>query len=308
MISKAPAIKLIFSALILICAFTVLSCETYNQDDYEELVVVEAYAVANNPLPIVRVHTTSPAEEFFDPAETALSDGNVQIVLLDESGESEEVFEYYYISANNGIYIATNPAHRMLPNRTYRLDIDFNDRPEIIRAYTTIPDEFEILNIVADSVEYQSGEQLEIIISKTEGRTDRQVYVFSIIADEPEIENLTPFYRASFDDENIELDDVLVNSSGLVNEANFDVNPDGTITLRFPWIGVAFFGQNRIVTSLVDKNLSDLVRSQEVQLGGSTLSPGEIPNLVYNIEGGIGIFGSISSDTVQTNITRPSDL
>ncbi len=308
MISKAPAIKLIFSALILICAFTVLSCETYNQDDYEELVVVEAYAVANNPLPIVRVHTTSPAEEFFDPAETALSDGNVQIVLLDESGESEEVFEYYYISANNGIYIATNPAHRMLPNRTYRLDIDFNDRPEIIRAYTTIPDEFEILNIVADSVEYQSGEQLEIIISKTEGRTARQVYVFSIIADEPEIENLTPFYRASFDDENIELDDVLVNSSGLVNEANFDVTPDGTITLRFPWIGVAFFGQNRIVTSLVDKNLSDLVRSQEVQLGGSTLSPGEIPNLVYNIEGGIGIFGSISSDTVQTNITRPSDL
>ncbi len=297
--------KFLIILLVLAGMITVISCETYNQEEYEELVIVEAYAIANDRLPDVRIHTTTPAEDFFDPSETAITGANVQVVLLDESDQSEKVFDYFFSPAGNGIYIAGNRSHRMQANRTYRLDIDFNDRPEVIRAYTTIPDQLTVLNEIADSVVYQSEEQLEIVIPQPQNNAQQQVYVFSIISDEPFAENLTPFYLANFEDENIELDDVLVNSSGLINEGNFDINPDGTITLRFPWIGVAFYGENRIITGLVDRNLSDLVRSQEVQLGGSTLSPGEIPNLIYNIEGGIGIFGSMSTDTVSTRILRP---
>jgi hypothetical protein len=48
----------------------------------------------------------------------------------------------------------------------------------------------------------------------------------------------------------------------------------------------------------------DFLRSQDVQTGGSTLSPGEIQNIRYNINGGIGIFGSMAADTNRVFIER----
>ena len=90
-----------------------------------------------------------------------------------------------------------------------------------------------------------------------------------------------------------------------MNESNFEISPDSSVILQYPWLAVAFFEENQIVANIIDDNIYDFVRSQSVQLGGSTLSPGEIPNILYNIEGGIGVFGSIAADTIQTYIKRP---
>ncbi|HBQ58078.1 MAG TPA: hypothetical protein DD671_00195, partial [Balneolaceae bacterium] len=96
------------------------------------------------------------------------------------------------------------------------------------------------------------------------------------------------------------------NSSGIINEANFQDNQDGTITLSYPWIGIAFYGVNNIVANAIDDNVYDFVRSQQVQLGGSMLSPGEIQNVIYHVEGGLGVFGSLATDTVTTFVSQPS--
>lgn len=281
------------------------ACESYNQDDYKELVVVEAYAIANRLLPVVRLSTTAPAGEQYAAENQALANANIQVVLLDEHGNDEEQFEYFPSQMNQGAYIAEDNSHRVLPRRTYRLDIHFDDRPEILHAQTTIPEDFEIINNVRDQVVYQSEEQLELVVSAIEKSESQNVYVINAIALNPSKENLTPFYLDVVENGDSETEDFINNSSGLINEGNFNVNDDGTITLQFPWIGVAFFGNNLVVTNTIDKNLSGLIRSQEVQRGGSTLPPGEIQNAIYNVEGGIGIFGSIASDTVQTNILRP---
>lgn len=281
------------------------SCEITSQDEYTEYVVAEAYAVANRTLPHVQVTKTSPVNEFFDAANNVLMLAIVQITLLNENGTDEKVFPYRFSLDDGGVFVPVNTEYMVEPGKTYRLDVTFNDRPEVIRAVTTVPYTFDIISDVPESVVYQSQNQLEITISQALRTGSQNVFVFSSVALEPEEENLTPFYKASLEDENIELADVIINSSGLINEGNFDINPDGTITLRFPWIGVAFYGESLVVTSLVDRNINDLIRSQQVQLGGSTLSPGEIPNIIYNMEGGIGIFGSISTDTVKTKFTRP---
>ena len=288
-----------FPILILILS----ACDIYNQEDYQEYIVVEAYVVANRQLPEVHITTTSPVEVEYNREFQILNSANVRITRLDEDGNDAEVFNYFFSLSNNS-YIAPS-FHKVRPNSTYRLDIDFNDRPEVIQATTIIPDEFRILNNLPTEVIYQSNELLEITVSAPKRTNFGNVFVFSTIAENPIVENLTPFYRASFENEAIELTDVMINSSGLINEGNFEINPDQTITLQFPWIGVAFYGESKIVINSVDKNLADLVRSQQVQLGGSTLSPGEIPNLIYNIEGGIGIFGSLSADTARTNFLRP---
>lgn len=282
----------------------IAGCEQYDQDSYEEYVVVESYAVANDSLPSVSVRTTARADEEYNASELVLEDADVQIVLLDESGSDEvEVFEYIYNSKKQK-YVPQNQAHRMLPTRTYRLDVSFDDRPEVIQATTTIPDDFEVINEIPETIVYQGG-QLELVLSATEKTQPQNIFVFTAIALHARLDNMTPFYFASLDEDGVEVSDFEVNSSGLINEDNFKKNNDGTITLKYPWLGIAFYGETKIVTQSVDKNVADLVRSQDVQLGGSTLSPGEIPNLIYNVNGGIGVFGSLASDTVSTIILNP---
>lgn len=282
----------------------IAACEQYDQDSYKEYVVVESYAIANDSLPDVFIRTTARTDQDYNASELVIDNADVQIVLLDGSGSDEEVFGYIYNSGKEK-YIPENQEHRMLPTRTYRLDVSFDDRPEVIRATTTIPDDFEIINEVPETIVYQGGRQLELVLSPTEKTQPQNIFVFTAIALHARLDNMTPFYFAALEEDGVEVSDFQVNSSGLINEDNFARNDDDTITLKYPWLGIAFYGETRIVTQSVDKNIADLVRSQDVQLGGSTLSPGEIPNLIYNVEGGIGVFGSLASDTVSTIILNP---
>jgi len=291
-------------SLIIPFLLFIAACEQYNQDTFEEFVVVESYAVANDSLPDVFVRTTARAELQYIASDLVIENANVQIVLLDESGSEEQVFGYIF-SSEQQKYIPQNQTHRMLPKRTYRLDVNFDDRPEVIQATTIIPDDFEVINEIPESLFYQGDNQLELVLSETEQTQSQNVFVFTAIALHARLDNMTPFYFASTEEDGVEVSDFQVNSSGLINEDNFTRNADGTINLKYPWLGVAFYGETRIVTQSVDKNIADLVRSQDVQLGGSTLSPGEIPNLIYNVEGGIGVFGSLASDTVTTIFLNP---
>lgn len=293
------------SLLIILSMFLFSACESYNQDDYQEIVVVESYLIAGRNLPDIRVSKTLPIADEYTFEDAGLSNAIIQVTLLDDEGNEEDLFEYAPQSQNRGVYSPVSSSHRILPQRTYKLTLNFIDRDEILQAQTTVPDQVTVANEVQREVVYQSDNQLEIILAASETTQDQKFFVFDSLTLEPSQANLTPFYRAAVVDGDSEISDFFKNSSGLINEGNFDINPDGTISLRFPWIGAAFYGETLVVTNSVDQNLAELVRSQEVQLGGSTLSPGEIPNLDYNIEGGIGIFGSISSDTVQTRFLRP---
>lgn len=294
--------RLIFVPILLVLILNT-SCDVYNQDDYRELVVMEAYAIAGRPLPDIRVSTTAPVNDEYSFVDVAINDASIVMTQLDSSGEPLEDFRY--TRRTTGVYSATNQSVLVEPGATYRINIQFESRAEQLTAETVVPQQFEILSEVNDSYVYQSEDRLEIILTATESNAEQNVYVFNTITLEPSLDNLTPFYKSAVDDRDAEIEEFFNNSSGLINEGNFEVNDDQTITLQFPWIGVAFYGENAVVTNSVDSNLADLARSEELQLGGSTLPPGEIPNLIYNIDGGIGVFGSIASDTIITNFTRP---
>ena len=281
----------------------ITSCDVYNQDAYRELVVMEAYAIAGRPLPDVRVSTTGPVNEEYSFADVAINDASIVVTQLDSNGEPLQDFSY--ILRTTGVYRASNQSTLVEPGATYRINIQFESRPEQLTAETIVPQQFEILSDVKESYVYQSEDRLEIVLTATESNADQNVYVFNTITLEPSLDNLTPFYKSAVEDRDAEIEEFFNNSSGLINEGNFEVNDDQTITLQFPWIGVAFYGENAVVTNSVDSNLADLARSEELQLGGSTLPPGEIPNLIYNVDGGIGVFGSIASDTIITTFIRP---
>lgn len=290
----------IFSTLIVL---VITGCDIYEQDAYQELVVLESYAIAGRPLPDVFLSTSSPVNEEYIFEDVALNDATVLVTRLSENGDV--LAEFPYQLESNGIYQAVNQTTLIEAGARYKINVQFESRSDQLSAETVIPRQFEILSDVEESYVYQSEDQLEILLTATESNAAQNVYVFNTLSLEPDPENLTPFYKDAVEGDDTEIEDFYNNSSGLINEGNFEINDDQTILLRFPWIGVAFYGENAVVINSVDGNLADLVRSEELQLGGSTLPPGEIPNLIYNVEGGIGVFGSISTDTTVTRFTRP---
>ena len=99
-------------------------------------------------------------------------------------------------------------------------------------------------------------------------------------------------------------EDLRITESPIINEGNYEINENGTITVKLPWLAVAFFGPNRLTANALDDNMFDFIRSQTVQQGGSTLAPGEIPNVIDRVEGGTGIFGSLARSSYEVLITR----
>jgi hypothetical protein len=282
------------------------ACETATQNNYKQYYVVESYLVANRQLPEVRLSTTNPINNVYSFEDVAVANAEVQIRLLQKDNSTiDEVFTYSSDSA--GIYHA-NLGHKVEPDRTYQLHISLNGGSDIITASTTVPESFEVISEVLDTIVYQSTERLEITLSKTSSFTNQSVFIFNTLAQQPIPKNLTPLYYDLYiqEEDSLEAEKRLaefsITSSRLLNEANFSNNTDGTVTIRYPWIAVAFYGDNKLVASTVDNNIYDFIRSESVQLGGSTLSPGEIQNAITRINGGIGIFGSMASDTIDVFI------
>jgi hypothetical protein len=277
-------------------------CELYEQDEYQEYYVVESYLIANGNLQQVRLSTTNPIDETYQFEDNAISGATVKIQRLNP--DSSVADEYAYELQQPGIYTPVNNI-TVEAAQLYRLHVTTENGDEI-SSTTYVPGNFETINELEPSYVYQGEQQVELTTTPSSYITNRQTYfIFTINALDPTPNNLTPFYADQVDDDETDIEEYYVNSSGIVNEGNFDQNSDGTITLRLPWLAVAFYGTNNIVVNAIDDNLYDFIRSHDTQSGGSTLSPGEIQNIRYNVEGGIGIFGSMASDTIGTFIARP---
>lgn len=285
----------------LIILLFVGGCELYPQDEFEEDYVVESYLVANRTLPQVRISKTVPVDERYNFTDAAVNDANIEVRLLDESGEGiEQRFPFRRQSA--GIYVAIGP-HKVLPEREYQLHVAFSNSDKEITGTTFVPGDF-ITQTEVDSILYQDPQQVTISTTKSFYPGRQSFFIFTVEALKPVPDDLTPFYADQVNNQDTEIANFYTNSSGIVNEENYDVNDDGTSTLRLPWLAVAFYKENYIIASAIDDNMYDFYRSQDVQTGGSTLPPGELQNVIYNLEGGIGVFGSLASDTVEVYIKR----
>jgi hypothetical protein len=221
--------------------------------------------------------------------------------MLAADGSIEEVFDYEYV--HGPVYQPTDDAATVQPGRTYRLIAELPD-DGVVSARTTVPGAFEIRRISATTVEYQSDEQLEFDVTRSFVAGRQAIFVFSLEAGDPRAEMLTPLYAEIVDDD---VDQVRITESPPVNEQNYDINDDGTLTIRVPWLAVAFYGPNEVIANSIDDNLYDFLRSQFVQQGGSTFAPGEIPNVIEHVEGGTGVFGSLSRVSAQVEIRREAD-
>ncbi len=286
----------IYFICIVVFSFMLSACDTYTQDDYTTDYVVESYLIAGEPLPQVRLSETAPVDALFEAGKFGVTGAHVIISLMDEDGRPEKT--YLYTSEGSGVYRPVD-AESVLPGRRYNLQIDVDGEDEAILASTFIPGALSILSPETDTLIYQSAEAfaLDVMPSIYPGRPS--IYVNNIRALDTTYA-LTAIYQEFVDEEFITKEELIENSSGIMNEANFVDQPDGSLSMIVPWIGVAYFGPNEVVVSAVDDNLYDFVRYQE---DNGTRPFGELENPVDHIENARGIFGRMARAQIEVFVS-----
>jgi len=276
--------------LLLATALVWAGCDVLEAEPFEEEIVVESYQIEGKPLAEVRLSRTVDIDTRFVFEDQAVRGADVRVHQLDDDGTL--VQQVQYLEHGPGIYRpAPDEPPTVQPLTTYRLTVTVPETGESLSAETLVPGAFELRSLSADTIVFRDTQAALTLTRST--YPDRQgIYLFSTEALDVDEANLTPFYRNIFEN-NGRLGDLRVANSGLLNEANFAIDGD-EITLDVPWIGIAFYGLNRIFVSAVDDNYFDFIRSQDAQQGGPGFSPGEIPNVIDHVDGGTGLFASLS--------------
>jgi hypothetical protein len=288
------------AAVVVISLTAVTACDPYQQDDYVEQVVVQSWLIADEPFPVLKLSKTIPINEVYSFEKAALSNAMVDVRLLNASGQVERTYAYY--NSEPGIYLPVDRNVQVEPLRRYELLVRISGKPEVT-AQTLVPGRFVTVSQNNSRIKYQSTEQLEIEVTRSEYPGRQNYYVFTIETLDPDNAELTPFYADVLGEE--DRADVFLNQSGILFEANTELNPvTNTLKFKLPWIGVAFYGPTKITTNAIDDAMYNFIRTKDVQLGGSTLSPGEINNVATNVINGIGIFGSYARSSVEVIIEK----
>ncbi|MGI9175678.1 MAG: DUF4249 family protein [Rhodothermales bacterium] len=272
-------------------------CELFTDETgFAPEYVVESYQVVGEPLQSIRLSRTASVDDTYDFTALAVRDADVRVELLAEGGGVEAAFPYAEDPNRLGVYLSADTQATLLPLRTYRMTAELSGG-DVLTAETLTPGDVQLENATLDTLVYQSDNQLELTALLPAYPSRQNIFIFTAealgVIDE---DRLVPFAAAVLDDDD-ELENLRIADSPPINESNYDVDPDGRITIAVPWLIFTFYGDNRLAASALDDNLFDFIRSQSIQEGGSGLSPGEITNIVDYVEGGTGVFGSLARFT-----------
>lgn len=297
----------ILGALMVGMVLLVSGCDVIESPTVERQPVVEAYLVEGDTLPEVRLSRTASVDASLGGQE-AITGAEVVIEQLGADGAASKTTLYRLDSA--GVYVPEVPAPTVQGGATYRLRATLPGGAEV-SAETTIPTNLSLVEAVNTESIFLSEQQPSFTVTRATVRDAPVVFIFTTtslldfdaMTDEAIRDELTRFYDDGFDEDEDDVRDFRVNDSPIVNQGNYEDNGDGTITIDYPWIALAFCKRNEVAVSVLDRALYDYIRTQVAQQGG--LSPGEIPNIVDNIDGGTGIFGSYTRITTTIDITCP---
>ena len=313
-------------------AGSLAGCDGARDDEFVSLLVVSASLGADEPLPPVVLSRTSPLLDRYDPEAVAVAGARVVVTRLAADGSDEATY-LYEPGASAGVYVRPETPDVVRPGRTYRLDVAVDG--QTLRAVTTVPATVEVVEGPAEQVVYGVGQgpELRIRLTSTPGRQSAFVASTRALAPvefvavsvdgqtryrsvpEPDRFLPVPLYQRFLDcepeaggtilcDEN-PAENAVTGTSPVINEDSYIDLGDGTALVRVPFLAFGFYGPYRVSLVSVDDALRTFVQTQAVQGGGSTLSPGEIPNVTTNVEGGLGVFGSYSRVSAETTIVEP---
>jgi len=288
-----------------------MGCST-NRDPSEFFVpndvgtlVVDALLQVGRPMPSVTVSRALSPAIAYSPRAAAELHATVRVREL-----ARNITVGYLESAPPGTYVAAVPV-QVLPATTYELEV-VTAAGETVRSRTTTPTnlsvdrwvlldqqgqterhDLETFASAGDSVYHAAPNQLvyaDGLLEARFGRPDVEAFQLGLFSIDPGSDFV--------------IRPELFSESDLAKIDRQTSSPpvecrDGT--LRIPWFAVFFQGRYKVKLLALDHNAFDFLRSVPqdnggIAFGGSSGSGFDRP--IFHVEGGIGLFGSVSADSV----------
>ena len=292
-----------------LCAYLTLAlllgCDSAGDNSLETIFVVESVLVGGYYTPRLWLSRATDLSESYR-GYTDNGEGGAQVAVRVVGPQVDALLNYRESPRNIGLYLDTS-YHHILPLHRYELTIQTASSSQPITATTVVPDTFTIIGDRFREIVYDSSAHVELRITHGfyPGRA-RTYYTFHTEAYGPQLENLVPRALAEYDDgEGRSLRGLEFEDSPIFNLDSGDVNGDGTHTVQYPLAYINFYGNNDVCIFAMDDNVYDFMRSENIQQGGTTFAPGEIPNPISHVSGAHGLFGSAVRECIVLNVTEP---
>lgn len=274
--------------------------------------VVDALLFVDAPLPPVYLRRTLPPGSRYTQDEAALSGAEVAL----SSGDRR--FIYTVDPDTAGRYLPPADAPIVQPQTLYRLHVEVDG--QTIAAQTLTPRRLQLRQAVlldAQTLEMRRPLKTFAEVGQAVYSENRLVYRDGLVEMRFDTQEAVAFQLALI---NLEEDSPFIIEADFLEEddiADFDrygASPPLDIAdgrARLPWFAVAFAGRHLFKVLAIDQNWFDYVRSNPEESGGFAaggLAGDNFERPVFNIEGGIGLFGSAAVDSVGFFILpRPTD-
>jgi hypothetical protein len=260
------------ASIFIITALFLASCsETIAPTAYKKEIVVNALLYSGRSVDTVKLQWTGEVTQFYNPSAKAVSGAIVKIIGVGFPFVDSLVYD----PLNPGRYYSANPSKIIEPTRTYQLFVRTPDGIEIT-GMTTVPDTFSItLSTIrnGDTVRYDPFAPLNVI--KWSDSRFHGTYL-------PTIESLDS--NASLIPKFFERDTI---NNPKPQKIGYRAGlPKEQTSTELPWIFLTYFGTNSFNVYAIDENYSDFLNQLIPAQGG------ELREIRYRLNGGIGVFGS----------------
>lgn len=266
--------------------------------------VVDAVLLVDQTLPELFVRRSMVPDRPYDHEAAGVSNARVRIL------RGDRVFEYSADAETPGRYLPPADPPRVEPRTEYQLEVEVEGQR--VWGRTTTPERLRVRQAVL--VDWESGEILRTLKSFAEAgdgvyeAPENQVlYLEGVLEIHLEAVDVEAYQAAIFS---------LDESPGKVNEdldEFYDDDPDPRKNqspplavsdgiVRWPWFAVYYTGRSIVKVYALDRNWFDYVRTSadQQEQGGwaGGLAGDNFERPLFSVEGGLGLFGSASVDSV----------
>ncbi len=272
--------------------------------------VVDGLLVVGKVLPEIRLSRTRPPDELYDFTEAAIRDADVRLITADG-----DTARYTERGTTPGVYWP-DLDHVVTPGAVYELAVD-TQRGERITATTTTPpqlvvDEWVLLVPPSDAVMAELRRFDEIGDGVFTAPENQLVYTAGVV--EARLSSDPPIgYQLSV--ASLDLgSDFVIDVPFLDDEDLAEIERSGSSppveveddAVQLPWFSIYFEGRHVWRIHALDRNAYDLIRTSPEEGDGFGFggNPGDtFDRPIYRLDGGIGLFGSASVDSLGFHIS-----
>ena len=283
----------------------------FGSEEEDSELVVDAVLLVDQTLPELFVRRSQAPDRAYNREAAGVSDARVRIL------QGDRVFEYSADAEAPGRYLPPPDPPRVEPRTEYQLEVEVEGQR--VRGRTITPDRVRVRQAVL--LDWETGEVLRTLKSFAEAGDEvydapenQLLYLEGVLEIHLEAVEAEGYQASIFTLERYpikvdeDLDEFYEDDPDLSRNESPPLEVSEGI-LRWPWFAVYYAGRSKLKVFALDPNWFDYARTSPTQqeqggwAGGLAGDYFERP--LFSVEGGMGLFGSASVDSVGFVVVLP---